>query len=418
MPMFGLIDGNNFFASCERVFSPKLDGKPIVVLSNNDGCVIARSNEAKALGIPMGEPFFKVKQLCTKHDIKIFSSNFELYGDMSDRMMKILEELCPSIEIYSVDEAFLDLTEFRDDDLKKYGLKIRHTVKKWTGLPTSIGIAPTKVLAKVANHIAKKKTKEGVFVLNQDDLRKEILSQFDVQEIWGIGYQSAEKLRKMGIGTALQFAEQDTTWIKKHFSVIGQRIQHELQGISCLGMEEIDSKKNIQSTRSFGKRITELSHLEEAIAGHVSYACEKLRAQHSYASAVYVYIRTNRFNPNVPKYHQGACSAFDVPTHHTGKIITRALQLLRKIYRKGYAYHKAGITLLNLIDANQVEYDFFHETHNPKTDLLMSTIDHLNAKTGKESIFFGSTGTKRSWKMRSQLRSPCYTTRWSDLKKC
>jgi DNA polymerase V len=412
MSLYALVDCNNFYASCERVFNPKLEGKPIVVLSNNDGCIVARSNEAKKLGIPMGGPYYKAKQVCERNDVKVFSCNFELYGDMSDRVMTILSDFVPNMEIYSIDEAFLDLSNI-DKEPMGYCTHIRNTVKQWTGIPVSIGIAPTKVLAKVASHAAKKG--KGVFNLTDPEERTKILSELDVEEIWGIGHNSAEALREMGLDTALKFAQCELTQIKKHFNIAWKRIQMELNGVSCLGLDEVESRKNIQSTRSFGKKITELSELEEAIANYVTNACEKLRNQNSYARGLYVYIRTNRFNPKVPQYSKGVSIALDTPTNHTGKLITKAKELLHSIYREGLAYHKAGIVLLDLVHQSKIETDFFEPIINPKSEALLNTLDKLNHTTGKESVFFASTGTQRFWTSRCHLKSPRYTTQWQEL---
>ena len=299
-PIYALVDCNNFYCSCERVFNPALEKKPMAVLSNNDGCIVARSNEIKALGIPMGAPMFQYKELLEKKRAIILSSNYQLYGDMSQRVMETLRQFTPSMEVYSIDEAFLRLEEFQRLDLIKYCLEIRKTVKQWTGIPVSIGIAPNKTLSKVANHIAKKHTKTGVFDIFKRSTQNEILANFPVGNIWGVGRQLSKKLNEMGINTALKLRDVDIVWARKHFTVVGERLVRELRGASCLELEEVIAKKNITSSKSFGKLVTDKKELMNAIANYTTKACHKLRLQNSKAQGLYVYLRTNPFRRQDP----------------------------------------------------------------------------------------------------------------------
>jgi DNA polymerase V len=414
MPTYALIDCNNFFASCERVFNPKLENKPIVVLSNNDGCIVARSNEAKQLGIPMGAPYYQWKKLCDQYNVHVFSSNFELYGDMSDRVMASLEHFSTDIEIYSIDEAFLLLDGLTEKQLTQYATHIRHCIKQWTGLPVSIGIAPTKTLAKVANHIAKKQTKTGVFDLTRPAVQEVRLAQFPVQEIWGIGRKLTKRLNQLGIATAKELRDRDPHHMRQQFSVVMEKMVSELRGISCLPMEEVAARKQIISSRSFGRPVTALSDLEEAVSHYVAKACVRLRDQKSVAGEVYVFLHTNLFSATSMPYRNGGSSRLIVPTSDTRIISQEAKKCLATLFRPGYRYKKAGIMLLDLSPQSLTQQDLFTFTDN-RSELLMQTVDRINDETGKNSVFFCAEGMKRDWQMKCDKRSPRYTTRWSEL---
>jgi DNA polymerase V len=413
--IFALVDCNNFYASCERVFNPALQQRPVVVLSNNDGCIVARSNEAKALGIPMGAPYHQNKELIQKNGVVVFSSNYQFYGDMSHRVMDSLRMFVPDMEVYSIDEAFLRLDGFAEHDLFDMAVDIRTKVHQWTGIPTSFGIAPTKTLAKIANHVAKKRTREGVFDMRDPAIQSEIMRDLPVEELWGISHRWGKKLRAIGIHTALQLRDADAKFIRKHFSVVGERIVHELRGFSCLDMEEIAPKKNIMSSKSFGKMVAELEPMEEALANYAARACEKLRRQKSKAQGIYVFVKTNRFRQYDPQYRNGATIGFDHPTSDTAFIINTGKQLLNLIYKKGYRYHKCGIMLLDLVPEDYSQDHLFVKQDSSRADQLMEVLDRINHSMGPGTVFHAAQGIKRDWRMRCDNRSPRYTTKWEEL---
>jgi DNA polymerase V len=416
MPVFALVDCNNFYASCERAFNPALENKPIVVLSNNDGCVVARSNEAKAW-VPMGKPYYQYRDICLQNRIHVFSSNYQLYGDMSDRVMSTLNHFCPEMEVYSIDEAFLQLDSFAHIDVSVYARHIRHKVRQWTGIPVSIGIAPTKVLAKIANLIAKKNRIEGVFNLMDPTLQDKILPEIAVGDIWGIGFQSSMKLRDLGIVTAQQLRDSDLKFIRKHFSVTGERIAHELRGISCLSLDAFsEPSKNIRSSRSFGKPLTRYEDVAEALSHYVARACEKLREQGSLAQGIHVLLRTNRFKVNEEYYSKGISCAFPHATNDTRYIITQAKKLLKHIFRPGYYYKKTGVILMDLTSEQNNQSDFLHPIEQQeKSQRIMTVMDSINQRMGSHALFIAAQGTDRNWQARSDKRSPCYTTQWNEL---
>ena len=415
--IFALIDCNNFYASCERVFNPSLVGRPIVVLSNNDGCVVARSNEAKALGIPMGAPYHQHKAVIEKNGVAVFSSNYQFYGDMSQRVMESLRLLVPDMEVYSIDEAFMRLDGFGHVDLTAFASDIRSKVRQWTGIPTSIGVAPTKTLAKIANHVAKKRTTSGVFDMRDPIVQEQIMRDLPIEEIWGISYRWGKKLRAIGITTALQLRNSDPKHIRKHFSVVGERIVMELRGLSCLDLEQISPKKNILSSKSFGKLVTDRDQIEEALANYAARASEKLRRQKSKAQGIYVFIRTNPFRERDPQYRNGAMLGLTLPTSDTAQVIAVSKALLKTIYRKGYRYHKAGLMLLDLIPEAQCQSHLFVARDDAKRDKLMQVMDQMNQSMGSGTVFHLAQGTKRDWSMRCDNRSPRYTTKWEELGK-
>lgn len=416
MSIFALVDCNNFYASCERVFNPRLEGKPIVVLSNNDGCVVARSNEAKKLGIPMGAPFHEWKKLCDKKILFAFSSNYALYGDMSNRVMTSLEHFCPDLEIYSIDEAFLSLDGLKERDLFSYSKNIRKIIKQWTGIPVSIGIAPTKTLAKIANRIAKKNTVEGVFNLCDSVIRENILSEFPVEDIWGVGRRLAKRLNDLKIRTALDLRNANVKMIRMHFSVVMERLVEELRGISCIPLEMVQPRKQIISSRSFGKLVTELSELEEAISYYTAKACLKLRKQNSLAGGITIFLHTNFFREKDPQYGNSINHRFAEPSSDSSFIISAAKKCLKNIYRPGFRYQKTGVMLLDLSPHSVRQYDLFSSREN-KSELLMQTFDLINERLGKNTLFIAAEGVQRNWKTRCNRMSYRYTTQWNELAK-
>jgi len=413
MKVFALVDCNNFYASCERVFDPSLKHRPIVVLSNNNGCIVARSNEVKALDIPMGVPYFEQKALIKKHNIAVFSSNYQLYGDMSQRVMDSLRWFAPDIEVYSIDEAFLRLDHLQPRDLYEYCKTIRAKVMQWTGIPVSIGIGPTKVLAKVANRVAKKET--GVFDLRKRETQDAILQTLDVKKLWGIALRWAERLNRIGIHKASELRDANPHIIRKHLSVVGERILRELRGQSCLGLEEVEPRKNIMSSKSFGNLLTEKQPMQEALANYAARACEKLRQQNSRAQAVYVFVQTNNFRETDAQYSNGITCALTVPSSDTRTIIEAARFGLNRIYKPGYRYKKTGVMLLDLIPASQEQKHLFADSNQRHADRLMATVDRINEDLGPDTLFFGAEGIHREWKMRCGSRSPRYTTQWDEL---
>jgi DNA polymerase V len=412
--MVALVDCNNFYVSCERFFNPSLEAKPVVVLSNNDGCVIARSNEAKALGIKIGTPFFQCTALLKEADGCYLSSNYALYGDMSRRVYQVLSECTPEIEQYSIDESFLSLSGVRA--LSETGRHIRHMVHQYTGIPVSVGIAPTKVLAKLANRMAKKGSEHrGVYCIESDDDRVRALSSFTVADIWGIGPNYARMLAAHGIDSALRLCECDDHWIKKRLTVVGFRIVQELRGISCLDIEtDIEAKKNICSSRSFGTPVTSIDDLFEAVAQYASTALEKLRRQHSAAASVTVFVATNRFKDE-PQYGNSATLHFCNPSAYTPAFISAARKLIDVIYRPGYRYKKAGIIISDIVSQDDAPVSLFSSPDDEKRkNRLMKTVDALN-RGGQTRIRMGNTLTRKKWEMRREFLSPSYTTRWDDI---
>lgn len=414
--IFALVDCNNFYCSCERVFDPKLRCKPVVVLSNNDGCAIARSEEAKKLGIKMGEPEFKIRDLMRRNHVHVFSSNYVLYGDMSHRVMQTLRQFTPSMEVYSIDEAFLCL-EGLDRDLIEYAQEIRQTVRMWTGIPVSIGIGSTKVLAKAANRLAKKNPQlNGVLNLVNHTEPDRMLERLACEDVWGVGRQFTKLLAEHQITNALQLKHADRNWVRKQMGVVGERLVMELNGVSCMKLEEVsEPKKNICCSRSFGKLITEKDELEEAVANYVCRAAEKLRRDSSVASVLQVFLLTNPFR-NEPQYTPQMTIRLPEPTNYTPLLITHALQMLGKMYRAGFNYNKAGVLLCDLIPETEVQQDLFSPIHQrEQKQIAIRTVDALNRRMGKNKLRFGSQRFEHAWKVRAEHSSPAYTTRWKDL---
>ena len=423
--IFALVDCNNFYASCERVFNPKIKTEPIVILSNNDGCAVAMSNEAKKLGISIGTPIFKTQQLINKHKIKVFSSNYALYGDLSRRVIDTLSLFTPEIEIYSIDESFLSLKGF-EINLEKYGQKIKDTVKQWTGIPVSVGIAKTKTLAKIANRIAKKnKFLNGVldFTSLSDDEIDSYLDKTSVEQIWGIGSQNSYKLNQVGIYTALALKNAPDDWIKKNLGgVVGLRTVFELRGNSCisLDLDLAKEKKGITTSRSFGKPVKKLEYLEEAISSYTSRAAEKLRVQKSVANVVSIYIKTNRFKKNDKQYSNSISYKLPYPTSFTPELVNYAVKLLRRIYKSGYSYKKVGVLLLDIIpDNNEIQMNLFTKQDKIlENEKLMFDLDKINSKWGTDTLKVASTGTENSnnnWRMKREFVSKRSTTCWNEI---
>lgn len=417
MRNIALIDVNNFYVSCERVFNPKLQNKPVVVLSNNDGCAVARSNEVKALGVAMGAPWFKLKDLAKQHGIIAMSSNYALYADMSNRVMSILKHYSPDQEVYSIDESFLDLTAFKSKELVEYGQQMRQRIKRWTGLPVCVGIGSTKTLSKLANHCAKKRTLFNS-VCNLNSMSPEAVNQMfieiDVGEVWGVGRKLAPKLNALGINTVLDLKRANPERLRQQFSVVMEKTIRELNGIVCIELEEIaPPKQQIMSSRSFGYPVTDYNSLAESITLYMSRAAEKLRRQQSYAGSVYIFIRTSPFKENERFYSNGRSIALPSSTDDTRQLVNVALWGLKQIYVPNLNYAKAGIMLGELVPAQGIQTDLFSvRSSNPKSDQLMATLDSINRKMGKESIKLASEGFSRPWKMKQDNKSPCYTTCW------
>ncbi|MFY0481682.1 Y-family DNA polymerase [Flavobacterium sp. PLA-1-15] len=413
--MFALVDCNNFYASCERVFNPALNGKPIAILSNNDGCVIARSNECKKF-VPMGAPAFKFQEIFTEHNIHVFSSNYPLYGDMSKRVMQTLATFTPDMEVYSVDEAFLKFIGYENYNLTEYGQKIHKTVRKNTGIPVSVGIAPTKALAKLANRIAKKFPEKtgNAYVIDSEEKRIKALKWLDIGDVWGIGRQHAKRLQVLGVKKAYDFTQLPDVWVRKNMSVVGLRLKHDLEGKSSIDFEEVKAKQNIATTRSFEFMIKEQKDLSERISTFAGSCAEKLRKQNSHCNAIDVFIQSNWFREDLPQYSRYIRIKTDYPTNSTFEINRLALKALDIIFKQGFDYKKAGVIVSSITPADSYQMSFFN-SENPKHQDLMKVIDATNRKIGNTKIRFGGQSLKRKWKMKQERLSPCYTTRWEDL---
>jgi len=413
--MFALIDCNNFYASCERVFNPSLNNQPVVVLSNNDGCVIARSNEAKALGIPMGAPAFQIKQLLNKHNIHVFSSNYALYGDMSARVMNILSNFSPELEVYSIDEIFLKLEGFNLYDLTQYGWNMIDLVKRSTGIPISIGIAPTKSLAKVANKIAKKfpERTKGTYVIDTPLKVEKGLKWTEIGDVWGIGRQYLRKLLGIQVTNAWQFTQLPNEYVRKEMSIVGLRLQRDLSGIPTLDLEEVAVKKNIAVTRSFEKMYTDLEDIRERVATYASKVSLKLRKQNSCCQIAYLFLHTNRHREDLPQYANGISIRMPFETNSTMVITKAAITGLKRIYREGFQYKKAGIIVMGLTPDTQKQLGLFYN-EDPRHKVLMQTIDRLN-KNCFDQVKFGAQDLSKVWKMQQNHLSKRYTTRLSEL---
>lgn len=411
---FVLVDCNNFYVSCERVFNPGLEGKPVIVLSSNDGCVVSRSQEAKQLAIPMGAPFFKIRDLCRAQNVQVYSSNYELYGDISQRIMRILSDHCPDLEIYSIDEAFLTFS-MDPQELVSYCTWLKAKIKKWVGIPVSMGLSTTKTLAKMAAAIAKKNREIGLFDATAPSTQEEALKTFGIEEVWGIGRNLSAQLKALGIRTAFAFKNREPSFIRKQMGVVGERILLELSGISCLHLEEPASKKSITCSRSFGMRVTQETDLAEAMATFVHTACVKLRDQKSVATAIHVYIESVvDILPGTRKQHS-LIIPFPSPTNDTPVMIGLAKKAIKQLFHPGLIYKKCGVTLLDLMDETKIATDFLSEPINPKRQRAMRAMDTLNDRFGKNVIFYGAMGIRPRWKPTADQRSASYTSKWNDL---
>ena len=417
-----LVDCNNFYVSCERLFQPQLEGKPVVVLSNNDGCVVSRSQEAKAIGIKMAAPWYQMKGLAKQHDIVAFSSNYALYADISNRVMSVLSQFSPEQEVYSIDESFLELTGMPGDHAE-YAQLIRHSVRQCIGMPVCVGIAPSKTLAKLANHVAKKMPRyNGVCDFNSMDAYDldALLATIEVGEVWGVGRRTAPKLQEIGIRTVLDLKRAPAKQLRTRFSVVFERIVSELNGVACLELDDIPrDKQQIICSRSFGMLTSSLKDLEQAAIAYTTRAVEKLRQQHSIASALHIYVRTNPHREQDRQYQQGILVPLDEPSDDTRAFCKTALHGLRQIYRPGYAYQKVGVMLAEIIPANERPQTLFDdESARARSKSLMSTLDRINRRMGSGTLRLLGEGTKQRWAMRNELRSQRYTTEWSDLPPC
>ncbi len=415
---YALVDCNSFYASCERVFRPDLKNRPIVVLSNNDGCVVALSKEAKGIGVKMCEPWFKIKNSFTSQGGVAFSSNYELYADISSRVMQTLEHSAPKIEIYSIDEAFLDLGGINHcTDLEKFGYECQEKVKQWTGMPVRVGIGPTKTLAKAASYGAKKYTGTGGVVdLSEKRRQRKLLSIMPIEEIWGVGSRLKKHLNRMGITTALELADTDTKLIRRRFSIVLERTVMELRGHPCIGLEEHPAtKKEIVVSRTFSQKVTTLESINEAVSDYAARASEKLRRENQYCRVVSVFARTNPFRLQDQQYSNILSCKLNLPTNDTRDILHTTKMLSRRVYKKGYNFIKAGVMLSDFYDKGVYQSDFFiPDSKRPKSEKLMKMIDKINAN-GKNKITFAAQGIRKPWSMQRHFQSPKYTTNWDDL---
>ena len=418
MPVFALVDCNNFYASCEKLFRPDLKDTPVVVLSNNDGCVVARSREAKLLGIKMGVPVFQIKAEMQRHGILAFSSNYALYADLSSRVMRTLEEMAPRVEVYSIDEAFLDLTGIESVlSLVEFGQQVRERIGHWIGITVCVGIAPTKTLAKLANHAAKKyPATQGVVDLTNPDRQRRLLALVPVDDVWGVGKRLSKRLNALGITTALDLANASPRAIRDQFSVVLERTVRELNGESCIELEEIPpTKKQIVCSRSFGVKVTQFELLREAVCEYASRATEKLRKEQQQAKVLTVFIRTSPFKDNEPQYSNSASGELLIPSSDTRDFIELANHLLKRIWKDGFRYAKAGVMLSDFYDPGMFQPGLFDDVSiRSNSQQLMSVLDTIN-QSGAGKVFFAGQGTKKDWSMKREHLSPAYTTRWDQL---
>lgn len=418
--MFALVDVNSFYASCETAFRPDLKGRPVVVLSNNDGCVIARNAEAKRAGVKMGDPYFKQKDLFRRYGVVCFSSNYELYADMSSRVMSTLEAMSPRCEIYSIDEAFCDLTGVRNCRvLQEFGQELKDAVYQNTGLAVGVGIAQTKTLAKLANHAAKKWQRQtgGVVDLSNLDRQRKLMAALPVDEVWGVGRRISKKLEAMGIKTVLDLADTDIRFIRKHFNVVLERTVRELRGEPCLELEEFAPvKQEIVCSRSFGERITDYDAMRQAICSYASRAAEKLRGEHQYCRFISTFVKTSPFALNEPYYGNSASVKLLTPTQDSRDIIAAATRSLDAIWKDGHRYQKAGVMLGDFFSQGITQLNLFDDNAPRRgSEKLMEVLDHLNAKEGKGALYFAGQGIQQQWAMKREMLSPRYTTRYEDL---
>jgi DNA polymerase V len=418
--MYALVDCNNFYASCERVFQPKFNGKPVAILSNNDGCVISRSNEAKAAGVPMGAPAFQIKELVKEKKVKLFSSNYPLYGDLSNRVMRILSQFTPNLEIYSIDEAFLNFDGLTILDYHNYGIQMKNRIQKWVGIPVCIGFAETKALSKVANKIAKKFQDRtlGVYVIDNDEKRIKALKWTKIEDVWGIGYRMNKKAKLRNIQTAFDFVQpQHEAWIKKEMGVVGMRLKYELEGKSVLDLEPIvDQKKSIATTRSFPKQISDFDLLRERVATFAAVCAEKLRKQNSCCHTIIVMLVIDKHTIQTSKYYFNIAVTLPFATNSTITISNVAIDMLKKLHKgnENIKFKKAGVIVTELIDENKKQLQLFDE-ENPKHLLLMKVMDKLNNKIGDSKVKLATQNLNLTWNMNQNHLSPKYTTNFKDI---
>ncbi len=409
-----LVDCNSFYVSCERLFNPRIRRKPVVVLSNNDGCIISRSNEAKALGIKMGEPYFKAKDIIVKNKVEVFSSNYSLYGDLSRRVMRTLKRFNTEIEVYSIDEAFINLSNFPDSEVEKVGREIRETVLQWTGIPTSIGIAKTKTLSKVANHIAKKKQSGVVSLISIENLDP-ILEKVEINDIWGVGRQLTKFYQKNGIYNAKQLKNKSNTWIKKCSNVLSSRTAMELRGIPCINLETTQTKrKSCVVSRSFGKRIEKFQELKEAVANYCLNASEKIRSESLVAKAITVFVRTSPFQRDYGYYSNAKTIDFPIATNNSIETVKTAISILESIFKNGYRYQKTGVMLTGLRN-DDGRKNLFSSEKDEKIKSLMRSIDNTNYRYGRSTLSLASAGVHKRWNMRRQYSSKIDTADFYSL---
>ena len=408
-----LVDCNSFYVSCERLFNPRIQKKAVVVLSNNDGCVISRSTEAKILGIKMGEPYFKVKDLVKKNKVEVFSSNYALYGDISRRVMRVLRTFSPKVEIYSIDEAFIDLSFIDEKGTEEYGKEIRSRVLKWTGIPTSVGIATTKTLSKVANHIAKKE-KAGVVYLNKDI--DERLKKFAIEDVWGVGRQLSKFYYKNNIKNAYDLKNVSNYWVKKGTNVLGAKTAMELRGVPCIDLQiDQEKRKNCCVSRSFGRKVTEIEELEESVTTHCLNAAEKIRADDQLAKTITVFVRTSPFDKSKKYYSNSKTVDLPIATNNSLELIKNATKALSEIYVKGHRYQKAGVILTGLKDEKESQENLLTPLMDNKSKSLMKAIDYTNSKYGRYAISIAHAGLSKGWKMRREHSSKIDTASFDSL---
>ena len=415
--LFALVDCNNFYVSCERLFKPDLRDRPVVVLSNNDGCIIARSNEAKALGIGMGDPYFKKKAFLRKHGVKVFSSNYALYGDLSFRVMSILQQEEPEVEVYSIDESFIRLTNQHNRSMTEHGVHLKARVGQCVGIPVSVGIGRTKTLAKIATSVAKKYPGyQGVFDLESCASQDEVLAGIKVNKVWGIGRQSTKKLNQQGIYTALDLKNSDERQIRRHLGLPGLRTVMELRGESCIPIEQCPAnRKSIVSSRSFRRPITELADLKEAVSSYISIGARKLRDQGLAAANLHVFLSTSRFRTNIPRFSGSRMIMLPQATSCTPALIKAGIAELTALYKQGYQYNKAGIMLTELSNAEMYQQYLFIQSEEAGNKTLMEALDRINDRWGRDTLRYGSSGLARTWCMKQVWKSPAYTTSWAEL---
>ena len=415
--MYALCDGNNFFVSCERVFDSSLEGKPVIVLSNNDGCAISRSNEAKALGIKMGANFFEIEELVRRHNVQVFSTNFVLYADMSLRMKSMLSRFCPEVEDYSIDEAFLDFAGFDNVNLREHCLKMAQSVKQGVGIPVSVGVAPTKTLAKVANKFAKKFAGyKSVCVIDSEEKRIKALQKTEIGDVWGIGRRHTKRLSAMDIKTAYDFTQLPCAWVRKNMTVVGEKTWRELLGEPCIEMEAIQpDKQSIMVSRSFGKMIQECDVILEALSNYASMASAKLRKQKSCAKSLLVFIDTNPFREDLEQYSRHIIMRFPVATNSNMEIIKYVDEGLKKIFHPGYWYKKAGVMLMDICSQDVIQGNIWDKVDRKKHSRLMEVLDRTNDRYGRNALKLAVQGDGEQWKIKQERLSPSYTTKISDF---